>query len=563
MISFSNLSTKMKALYGSVGAVVGAGAIALGTMFFGGNDAYVNTIPKTADVVIRMNVADLAEGSGLNSEEGKKILKKLTDMAGSDASSSELLKRIQEDPSSLGLRLDKDAYAFAELEKGEECGALVVGMLSEDNFKESVTMLFKETNTKMEIVEKEGMKWIESKNAGENVAMAYDSDMLIFSYGDRAKSNILRWKGMGSDERYCKTTRWDKLQGVGGQFAVDFNYGSIPVEKEAEDLMMQMYGIRTKDLSVAMSLDVKKGEASMNTEVYSENERFTEKMKQSLDCVSTIDGVYAETAPENYVMWMGLNLHGEKILNMLKGMDTIKDAIAKVESGIGIKFADFFNDIDGDMAFCVTSDKVSNAFIMPTVHFNTQVKNEKYLQNVLNIMNGKVPVMDQYVQKKGNDYDIKFDGATVASMGVKDGKNLFITNAPAPYSTKTSALSSYMSDIKSSTAFYIVNFPNTEKLFTSLITDELERKLAVDIVKQFGVAFMKTSKDGKCSATLKFKNDGDYVISIISNIFDIYMKNQQERSEKMAELDIYEYNDDNEYDEIDSVAVDEDLAFED
>ena len=146
----------------------------------------------------------------------------------------------------------------------------------------------------------------------------------------------------------------------------------------------------------------------MNTEVYSENERFTEKMKQSLDCVSTIDGVYAENAPENYVVWIGLNLHGEKILNMLKGMDTIKDAIAKVESGAGIKLDDFLNDIDGDMAFCVTSDKVSNKFEMPAVHFNTQVKNEKYLQNVLNIMNSKVPLMDQFVEKKGNDYNIKY-----------------------------------------------------------------------------------------------------------------------------------------------------------
>ena len=82
-----------------------------------------------------------------------------------------------------------------------------------------------------------------------------------------------------------------------------------------------------------------------------------------------------------------------------------------------------------------------------------------------------------------------------------------------------------------------------------------------DILKHFAVAIVKSGTDGKCTATLKFKNDGDYAISIISDIYDSYMAYLDEQSKRNAELDIYEYDDadDYDYDEIDSVAVDEDF----
>ena len=558
--STSALTGKMKALYATVGAAVGAGVVAAGMYLFNGSDAYVNVIPESADIVARMNVAELADGSGLNSDEGKKILKKLTESAGADASNSKLLKRIQDDPASLGLRLDKDAYVFADLEKGEECGALVVGMYKQDNVKESIEMLADEVNEKMKIVEHDGMNWVEGKNKTKDFAFAYDSDMLIISFGNDAEDNVLKWKDQGSDDRYCKTERWNKLQGVGGQLAIDMNYGCIPNMKETDDMMKEMYGIRMKDLSIAMGWEIKPGETSMTAEVYSDNERFAERMKQGLECISNMDAVYAESVPENYLVWGGFNVHGENLLNMLNDIETMKQAIAKVEKEAGVKIADFVNDLDGDMAFCVTSEL--QKLDIPSMYFNAQVKNEKYLQNVLNIIKGKAPMVSQLVQKKGADYVIAQEGETIANMGVKDGKNLFITNANAPYSKKTSALDNYMSDIKNSCQFYIVNFPNIAKLIPTVGSkDNPDVKLAVDILKHFAVAIVKSGTDGKCTATLKFKNDGDYAVSIISDIYDSYMAYLDEQSKRNAELDIYEYDDadDYDYDEIDSVAVDEDF----
>ncbi len=562
-MSFSNLSAKMKALYGTVGAAVGAGVVALGTMFLGGSDAYVNVIPESADVVVRMNVADFAEGSGLNSDEGKKILKKLTDSAGKEASNSKLLKRIQDDPASLGLRLDKDAYFFADLEKGEECGALVVGMYKQDNVKETIEMLSEEVNEKMNIVEHDGMNWVESKNATSEFAFAYDSDMLIISFGGDAESNVLKWKDQDSGKRYCKTERWDKLQGVGGQVAVDLNYGCIPNTTEADNMMKELYGMRLKDISVAMSWEVKQGETSLIAEVYSENKRFAERMKQGKECLSSMDAVYAENVPEDYLVWVGFNLHGEKILNMLNDIENVKKAIEKVEKQLGVKLADFVNDLDGDMAFCVTSELQENN--IPTMYFNAQVKNEKYLQNVLDIIKGKNPMIGGLVKQNGSDYIIAAEGTTYAKMGVKDGNNMFVTNANAPYAKKSSALDSYMSDIKNSSFLYILNIPNIAKLIPTVSgNDNSEGKLAVDIMKQFKVAIMKAGTDGKCHFSIKYKNDSDYAVSIISNIFDIYMNYQQEQSEKWASMeedDEYEYDEAEEYEDIDSVAdYDEDFA---
>lgn len=309
---------------------------------------YVNVLPKDAAMVVSVDLKTMADKSGINGKEGEQVVAKLKDAlkSGLEGEAGKMAEKIVENPSESGLALTEEVYLFVT--PHANAFGLVAKMESESKLKDLLQALQQEqicTAPKSE----SGCTWVQM---GSTLCVFNRDAFLLVGreQGDALdlKDTLLAWMRQDAAGSFASTSDFDKLSRAKGEICAVTNLSFIPNELTMQMRMGMPADLKLEDIKYLLSVCFENGKIVVDAETLTENKALVELYERQMKCTSPIKGSYMEYFPASTLFWMGGNIDGASVYDMLCENATIRQALESPMLPVDIRR--IFSAIQGDIA---------------------------------------------------------------------------------------------------------------------------------------------------------------------------------------------------------------------
>lgn len=429
---------------------------------------YVNLIPADATFVASVDMRRMAEKGELKDSRITSLINGYMGLVVSGGDRQKMTE-IMEDPGKTGLDFTAPVYLF---KTRSECIGITMKVNNEGRFEDFIKLLSGQ-GLCGNPVERDGLKW---NSLLEDIDFAYNENSVLFLVsldnegGAMSKVEINALYALDKDRAFVGTEHYSRMSDQGKDVVVYSNMSAMSSDVAGKIMSFFPSGIRSTDIEVIATLDFSVARAVLSAELYSENEKVQQMMKEGGDNLRKIEGRYADSPSKDFCAWACCNVNGEWLLNFLKRDKEIRQMLFLLERGIDIEM--MIKAIDGDVAISfpntfVTSDTDNVDFIA-----TANVTNTDFLNDV------------DYWRKSMKDYGVTLESAGKNTFMLKTGDyelqwgveddNLFFTTPAAcrqnAFSPRSEVLKPHIGEINNSLLYVYVNLESLPLREIAMVT---------------------------------------------------------------------------------------------
>ena len=360
-------SWKGWAITGGSAAVIAAAAF----FFLSGSKAYMKVIPADAKIVMMVDPAAIVDKCNLSehaiiTDKIKEFAEHVPDEAG------EILMKVVEDPSCLGIDVTKPAYFFVSgdaLTGGK--GGMVLAVKDKGTLKGSFEKLQEVVpSSEFELEEEDGYCW---GMVEEKPLFAFDGDAFLIMGqvkpgrygldGDAAtKAQFKALFDLDSDKQFTSTEAWNKMKSTEGEAQFFLSFGIVPQmaldmlkTQSGFDFEKEMGGLKLKDVNYLATMTFEKGQVSLIQEIFGADSESQKKLEAKGENFQKVGGKFLNMANDKTLAWASVNLGGIPLLNIVKA-SVGKETLIAGEQAANFDFSALLNALNGDFAFAFDGD---------------------------------------------------------------------------------------------------------------------------------------------------------------------------------------------------------------
>ena len=381
---------------------------------------YTHAIPKNASMVVGMELDEMAQKAGLNGTSGEKAIAKLKALVkgGLQGDAAQLAERIIDQPSESGLSFDDKVYLFAT--PHAEALAILAKVTDEGKLETLLNMLEKESIA-TPLREESGCQWTQVGGA----LCAFNNGTFLLlqpSKGDASgmKGTLLSLMRQEEGEGFSVLPEFAKIETDGNDIASVLNLSAVPYEMTTPLRMGLSADIRLEDIKYFVTTNFEQGKVVVDTESLIQNPKVQAFFDTMDKVMQPIQGKYLDYYPGNTLLWMGGNIQGNTLYQMLCQNPTIKQALENPLLPVDVEY--IFSSIEGDFAIGVDNPISKNFLMYADVTHSDFLKTFEDLRPLLALTGGQITLdnvgKDEYLMRTyyGNFW-----------FGVKNNR-LYVTN---------------------------------------------------------------------------------------------------------------------------------------
>ncbi len=414
------------------------------------NKDYQKAIPANATLVVKMDVRSISDKAEFKESKYKMMLDGLlaTAVKGEDMKT---VKKYVDDPQKMGFDLSTPLYFFMV---GEETVGLTLKTGDEGDLNDFLQVLNKQ-GLASKPTEKDGLK---CGTLMDEITYTYDANtflLLASLKGREGVSNQAReLMTLKESDSFASTEAFDRMNDDDNDVATYLN-GDVFGQDVLKELksMMSSNSLDPRDMDAVMTLNFENGQATFKAKVWGKNEKAQTLIDEAYDSFDNIEGKYIDRVSNDMLMWMGMNVKGEWLLNKMKENQSTKEALFVVERAIDIE--QMLRAVDGDLAFELQMEDVMSKKEPEYIVYGT-LKNSDFLADVEDWKN-TMKDYDMTMEEKGkNQYVLTMDDASY-KWGVQDNDIYFSSLNAVTKNEGKSPLADNKDDIKKNKVYLYIN----------------------------------------------------------------------------------------------------------
>lgn len=314
---------------------------------------YINAIPKDAAMVMSFDFKTMAEKSGINGKDGEKVVVKLTDAlkSGLEGEAYKTAEKIIQHPSESGISFSDNIYMF--ITPHSNAFALLAKVDNEGKVKDLMETLKKEQIC-AELKSESGCTWTQMGTA----LCAFNNGTFLLMGSNKGdamslKGSLLALMRQDAENSFVQTRDFAKLSAAKGEIIMVTNMSFIPNEMTMQIRMGMPADLKLEDIKYLLSTNFEKGKIVIDMETLIENKDLIAMYEKQSNATAHIKGTYMEYFPVNTLFWLGANLNGKGLYDLLCENPTIKQALGNPMLPVDIER--IFSSIQGDVAIGYSS----------------------------------------------------------------------------------------------------------------------------------------------------------------------------------------------------------------
>ena len=310
-------------------------AIGAGTYFYMKNagNAYLNVLPDNAVGMARIDVKTFLDEAEMTVADCVKSLEKSQDV----------------DVQKIGLDLSRPAYAFASASGNF---GFVASMDDEDDFASLCSDLHN-LGRASTIVHQRGYSWVILE---QQWLCAFDGTLALVmgpavgAAQDQLRNEMARLLKQDKEDSGLKTKMFAELRRKEGSVVAVVGPEILPAK--ARVLLYKFDITTTDDALLRLHLSADKNVLSMNTEVVAMKDEVKEQLRLLGKTLRPIKGELLSRAHDSTIAWLGMNIEGRKLLDMLRSVKKVRLSLAAMN--LVLDLDRIIEAIDGDVAIEMT-----------------------------------------------------------------------------------------------------------------------------------------------------------------------------------------------------------------
>lgn len=381
---------------------------------------YTHAIPKDAAMVTSLDFMSMAQKSGIDGKEGEKAVAKLADAlkSGLEGNAYKTAEKILNNPAESGLSLTDKVYLF--MTPYAETFGILAKVSDEDKVNDLLNAL-KEQQVCSDLKSEKGCTWTQMNEA----LCAFDNGtflLLSSTKGDASalKGTMFSLMGQDKENSFAQTIDFAKLNEAKGDIAMVMNMSITPSDLSMQMRMGMPAEMKLEDMKYLMTVNFEKGKIAMQCQSLIENKELIAMYDKQTAASELIKGTYLSHFPASTLLWMGGNIKGEQIFDLLCENPTIKQSIENPMLPVDIK--SIFSSIHGDVAIGYNSLAENGILIYADVTNSQFLQSFEDLRPLLAMTGGQMEL--NLVGKE--QYEFRMQQQSIW-FGVKDGM-LYISN---------------------------------------------------------------------------------------------------------------------------------------
>ena len=421
-----------------------------------GVEDYEMVVPKQASAVLRTRLDKVLVDSDIaRSPLFKLLLDQAANSMGSDASAK--MKQLMDDPSLMCIDFAEPVYAFVV---NEELYGVSMKVDDESLLSEFVKYLNKQ-GLCGKVKESNGYQW--SSLLDNDIRIVYGDKVLLlmFGIGDRVKVDdkmMLALMNQKADDSFASTLQFAKMQELSAEdVQVYANLGAH--QKLFEGTLNELLpkGVKPSDCEAVASLDIRNGGIDVQLMYFSTNEKVQAQIDADWGMLQPIKGEYIDKVPKNSQMWATAGVKGNLLLDMLKRIPKVQDALRVAEFGIDAE--QMLRSIDGDVMLYSTGDNQTMGMV-------AQLANTDFMNEVTDWMASAKGYGIELKPEGDGQYLLKGDGVDV--HWAVDGNQLYFgKDIYQPFASQ--GKNRFEEDAKGALLFAFVDLSQTQQYANSVV----------------------------------------------------------------------------------------------
>ena len=423
---------------------------------------YTNALPKDASIVVGMELDEMAAKAGLDGEGGEKVVAKLKTLikGGLQGDAAQLAERIIEQPSESGLSFDDKVYLFAT--PHTEAMAVLAKVNDEGKVETLLEALEKESIANP-LREESGCRWTQVGGA----LCAFNNGTFLLlqpSKGDAAgmKGTLLSLMRQKEGEGFNSLPEYQKVEAPGNDIASVVNFSAVPYELTTPLRMGLSANFKLEDIKYFLTANFEPGKLVVNSESLVQNPQILSFFDSMDKVMQPIGGKYLDYFQGNTLLWMGGNIQGKELYNMMCQNPALRQALSNPLLPVDVER--IFSSVEGDFALGLHSLKGGEFMLYADVTNSDFLKTFEDLRPLLALTGGQIVLdnvgKDEYLMRTyyGNFW-----------FGVK-GNRLYVTNngtwaeeAGRTYGASL-AVKPWAKDVQQNRLFAAVNLSGVKQL---------------------------------------------------------------------------------------------------
>lgn len=408
----------------------------LGSRFFAA-DKYLCALPAQPKALVSIDMFRLAEESGMNMEEARKLLLKERDMA------------------SWGIDWSKRLFAFIS---SKEYLGMLASVRSESDLEETFLQL-QEKQVCGDIEERQGYRWTVLQ---DHWLVGFDDHAMLIMGPELSKDmNVLRQEMLkcfrqNEKESGKSSSLYTALMSRESGLSFISQLDILPFLSYNDTFKMGLPGHATlSDIYLKADMQLKPQALVVHAEVSSENPEINKYYEQITPIAGSMKGSFMHDVPTDALAWGSMNIDGEMLLEQLRKSSVVRTLLIGLNMGIDADM--IIRSIQGDMAVTVCSldEEADSSFVLAA-----QLKNKDFLNEVDYWKESALKQGRMKIRDLGNDRFYLTTENLHTYLGVEENI-LYLTPSEAmsrgSSQKKTDTLKEWEDEIASSRYFFWVN----------------------------------------------------------------------------------------------------------
>lgn len=384
---------------------------------------YTYAIPADATEVAIINLKSLAEKAGINDQENKESLKKLTDAmkSGMNAATFQQMEAIMNDPSKSGVDVKAPIYLFSA--PTFKHATVVAKVSNEEDLKKFLEVAQKEMENSA-ITEADGYSFVKVQ---DQALLAFNTSTLLAVNLERKSDFEKVQEGVSALFKQTRETSinnngsFKKLQEQDGDIRMFVSPASL-LGSYAKKMQFGLpKDLDLKDLMILGSLSFDEGQIDLQLESYTENEKLKAIFEKQTKATCPIENTFLPYFPKSTVALFSMGVNGEAIYNYLLENEDVQ----KVESVLKTpEVKEMFEAFQNDLTIGIVNVTMNNA---PSFLAYASLKNTPPLQMIYE-KKGELGLKrgEDIVKLNENEYVYKARNINIF-FGVRN-KQMYATN---------------------------------------------------------------------------------------------------------------------------------------
>ncbi|MGP1436377.1 MAG: DUF4836 family protein [Phocaeicola sp.] len=473
---------------------------------------YTSVIPKNASLVIGFDFRAMYEKSGVKgTKEGEQLIEFFTKLLISQFGNEKNIKEYIENPEKTGLKLTDKVYVFSSYQS--KFFGLVMHVSSVSRLKKLIESENKQLNKESGIY----------YQVEDNAVIAFNSNTLLIVSSQYPSDIGLKDQAIMLMKEESKENSSSEIKQViekKDDIDLYLDLNCVPDEYLSEVKMGLPADFKPEDVKFFASVIFEKGRVNIKLNNITKSPKIVDIFNQLSKVTSQINGKFMSLFPSNTLLWLGSNIKGKELLDLLEQNPAIKNNIQFSE--IPVDLERVISSIQGDVAIGI------NSFATPSFTIYAEINDDTFLQNTLDELN---PFVDMAMgmaslNKIGNNiYVFKAYPSIQVWFGVEENM-LFVSNSQFAADHFTQAVAGSLNNnewrqkVTSNRGFIVLNC-------AQLISDSMYSGLSRDnpinlVLSPFDyIAFNKVDwQNGELNLVLKDKSANllEQIIKLVASL---------------------------------------------